>query len=278
MDAFSQLMDGFAVALTLMNLMWCLVGTTLGTAIGVLPGLGPALTIALLLPITFKVDADRGVHPVRRHLLRRHVRRLDHLDPAQHAGRERHHRHRARGQQDGPQRPRRRGARDLGHRLVRGRHRRHARHHVPGAHRRRPRAAVRPRRLFLADGVRLRHRLGGARLLGGARADRAVPRHLARPDRHRPADRAGALHLRPAGAARRHQRDRGRGRAVRGRRDALRRLALPLRQGRDHPAAGLDLDDARRVEALVEAVAARHGASAFRSARCRRAAPRSRPS
>ena len=37
--------------------MWCLVGMTLGTAIGVLPGLGPALTIALLLPITFKVDA-----------------------------------------------------------------------------------------------------------------------------------------------------------------------------------------------------------------------------
>src|ERR1700755_3147167 len=56
MEAFSQLLNGFAVALTPMNLMWCLVGTTLGTAIGVLPGLGPALTIALLLPITFKVD------------------------------------------------------------------------------------------------------------------------------------------------------------------------------------------------------------------------------
>src|SRR6266581_5144060 len=56
MDAFSQLLNGFAVALTLKNLMWCLVGTTLGTAIGVLPGLGPALTIALLLPITFKVE------------------------------------------------------------------------------------------------------------------------------------------------------------------------------------------------------------------------------
>jgi len=56
MDAFSQLLNGFAVALTPMNLLWCLVGTTLGTAIGVLPGLGPALTIALLLPITFKVE------------------------------------------------------------------------------------------------------------------------------------------------------------------------------------------------------------------------------
>src|SRR4029453_8597363 len=57
MDAFQQLLNGFAVALPPMNLLWCLVGTTLGTAIGVLPGLGPALTIALLLPITFKVDA-----------------------------------------------------------------------------------------------------------------------------------------------------------------------------------------------------------------------------
>ena len=56
MNAFDQLLHGFAVALTPVNLMWCLVGTTLGTAIGVLPGLGPALTIALLLPITFKVD------------------------------------------------------------------------------------------------------------------------------------------------------------------------------------------------------------------------------
>jgi putative tricarboxylic transport membrane protein len=56
MDAFNSLMTGFAVALTVKNLGWCLLGTTLGTAIGVLPGLGPALTIALLLPITFKVD------------------------------------------------------------------------------------------------------------------------------------------------------------------------------------------------------------------------------
>jgi putative tricarboxylic transport membrane protein len=57
MDTLAQLANGFATALTPINLMWCLIGTTLGTAIGVLPGLGPALTIALLLPITFKVEA-----------------------------------------------------------------------------------------------------------------------------------------------------------------------------------------------------------------------------
>jgi putative tricarboxylic transport membrane protein len=57
MDTLSQLLTGFAVALTPYNLMWCFVGVTVGTAIGVLPGLGPALTIALLLPLTYKVDA-----------------------------------------------------------------------------------------------------------------------------------------------------------------------------------------------------------------------------
>lgn len=56
MESLQHLATGFAVALTPINLMWCLVGCTLGTAIGVLPGLGPALTIALLLPITFKVE------------------------------------------------------------------------------------------------------------------------------------------------------------------------------------------------------------------------------
>ncbi|MBV1693431.1 MAG: tripartite tricarboxylate transporter permease [Hyphomicrobiales bacterium] len=57
MDTLSQLAQGFAVALTPINLMWCFVGVFVGTAIGVLPGIGPALTIALLLPLTYKVDA-----------------------------------------------------------------------------------------------------------------------------------------------------------------------------------------------------------------------------
>jgi putative tricarboxylic transport membrane protein len=56
MNTFGHLMNGFAIALQPMNLLWAFVGVTVGTAIGVLPGLGPALTIALLLPITYKVD------------------------------------------------------------------------------------------------------------------------------------------------------------------------------------------------------------------------------
>jgi putative tricarboxylic transport membrane protein len=57
METLGFLAQGFSVALTPTNLLWSLAGVTLGTAIGVLPGLGPALTIALLLPLTFKVDA-----------------------------------------------------------------------------------------------------------------------------------------------------------------------------------------------------------------------------
>jgi len=56
-ETLAALMQGFAVALTPVNLLWCLAGVTVGTAIGVLPGLGPALTIALLLPLTYKVEA-----------------------------------------------------------------------------------------------------------------------------------------------------------------------------------------------------------------------------
>ena len=56
MDIFNALLQGFAAAITPANLLWCLVGCALGTAIGVLPGIGPAVAVAMLLPITGKVD------------------------------------------------------------------------------------------------------------------------------------------------------------------------------------------------------------------------------
>src|SRR5262245_18491572 len=55
-EIFSSLESGFATALETINLMWGFVGCLLGTAIGVLPGIGPALTVAVLLPLTAKVD------------------------------------------------------------------------------------------------------------------------------------------------------------------------------------------------------------------------------
>ena len=56
MEIFNALMAGFGAAITPMNLLWCLVGCALGTAVGVLPGIGPATAVAMLLPITSKVD------------------------------------------------------------------------------------------------------------------------------------------------------------------------------------------------------------------------------
>ena len=55
-ETLTALLTGFGVALTPINLVWGLVGVTLGTAVGVLPGVGPALTVAMLLPLTVKLD------------------------------------------------------------------------------------------------------------------------------------------------------------------------------------------------------------------------------
>ena len=56
MDFFSNLALGFATASSIENLFFCLIGVLLGTLIGVLPGIGPALTVALLLPVTYRLD------------------------------------------------------------------------------------------------------------------------------------------------------------------------------------------------------------------------------
>src|SRR3954467_15087294 len=61
MSAFGQLMDGFAVALTWKNLLYCTIGCLWGTIVGVLPGLGPLAGMTLLLPLTFSLDATSGI-------------------------------------------------------------------------------------------------------------------------------------------------------------------------------------------------------------------------
>jgi len=61
MDALSGLLHGFQVALQPANLFWCFVGCLLGTIVGILPGLGPAATIAMLLPLTYKMDPAGGI-------------------------------------------------------------------------------------------------------------------------------------------------------------------------------------------------------------------------
>ncbi len=61
MDIFNALMSGFATAITPMNLLWAFLGCVIGTAVGVLPGLGPAVVVAMLLPITSKVDVTASM-------------------------------------------------------------------------------------------------------------------------------------------------------------------------------------------------------------------------
>jgi len=56
MDTFGLLAQGLVSALQWQNLIYAFIGVTLGTAVGVLPGIGPALTVALLLPVTYKLD------------------------------------------------------------------------------------------------------------------------------------------------------------------------------------------------------------------------------
>ena len=56
MDILGGLLQGFQVALTANNLIMCVIGVVLGTVIGVMPGLGPPATIAMLLPLTFKLE------------------------------------------------------------------------------------------------------------------------------------------------------------------------------------------------------------------------------
>ena len=55
-DLIGNLGLGFTTALSASNLALCFLGCLVGTLIGVLPGVGPIATIAMLLPLTFKVD------------------------------------------------------------------------------------------------------------------------------------------------------------------------------------------------------------------------------
>src|SRR5262245_54851562 len=61
MDALANLALGLQVAVSPENLLYCLIGVALGTLIGVLPGIGTTATIAMLLPVTFSLDATSAL-------------------------------------------------------------------------------------------------------------------------------------------------------------------------------------------------------------------------
>lgn len=57
-----QLMgQGFVQAFTLINLFVMIIGVTIGIVIGCLSGLSAAMGVALLLPLTFSMEASTGM-------------------------------------------------------------------------------------------------------------------------------------------------------------------------------------------------------------------------
>lgn len=58
---FSYLMDGFSIAVTGLNLLYCVIGVSFGMLVGVLPGLGPAAGTALLLTLTYSLPPASAI-------------------------------------------------------------------------------------------------------------------------------------------------------------------------------------------------------------------------
>ena len=258
METFGALAQGMAVALQPMNLVFALIGVFLGTAVGVLPGIGPALTVALLLPVTYKLDPGgslimfAGIYYGGMYGGSTTAILINTPGESASMATALEGNKMAKAGRGGP------GARDRGDRLVRRRHDRDHRACVPRALAGRHRGQIRTGRLFRTDVRRLHHGVGDLRRLADPRPHLAVRRPHARPGRHRQAHRPGAAVVRRARAARWRRGDDARGRPVRARRSALRRLAPPPRRRDARSGARLALDDLGRLEALVAGLAARH--------------------
>src|SRR5512142_1198482 len=61
MGIFEAFLQGLNVAARPENLLYAGIGAMVGTLVGVLPGLGPAATIAILLPLTFRIDPSSSL-------------------------------------------------------------------------------------------------------------------------------------------------------------------------------------------------------------------------
>lgn len=61
MESLDFLLSGFQTALQPENLIFALIGCSLGMLVGMLPGIGPIAGIAILLPLTFYLDATGAI-------------------------------------------------------------------------------------------------------------------------------------------------------------------------------------------------------------------------
>jgi putative tricarboxylic transport membrane protein len=60
-ESLQHLIQGFGIAMTIHNVLYCLIGAIIGTLIGVLPGIGPIAGIALLIPATFSLNPTSAI-------------------------------------------------------------------------------------------------------------------------------------------------------------------------------------------------------------------------
>ena len=274
-DLLLNLAHGFAVAFSPINLLMCLIGALVGTLVGVLPGIGTVATVAMLLPITVRSSAGRRADHARRHLLRRPIWRFDHLDPGQHPGRER------------PRWSRRSTATRWPNRAAPVRRWRSPRSvrsspaasppcwsRSLGAPLTRLALAVRPGRVFLADGARPDLRRGAGERLGaeGDRDDRAriaAARWSAPTSRPAPPAWPSTSPSWPTASASRPSRW-----AYSVLREIIRNLDAGAEVNRDHRAAedhGPDADQKDLIDSAARSCAA--PLSDRSSASCRAAAP-----
>jgi putative tricarboxylic transport membrane protein len=61
LETLGLLFDGFLVASTGYNLLFCLIGVTVGMVVGVMPGIGPVAGTALLIPITYSLEPTTAI-------------------------------------------------------------------------------------------------------------------------------------------------------------------------------------------------------------------------
>lgn len=61
MDLFSNMLLGLETALSIHNLLYCLLGVSLGTLLGVIPGIGVLAAMSMLFPLTFYLEPDTAL-------------------------------------------------------------------------------------------------------------------------------------------------------------------------------------------------------------------------
>lgn len=61
MDLVANLMQGFSVAVSPVNILFLIIGVFVGMVVGIIPGFGPSAGIAILVPMTFTLEPTTAI-------------------------------------------------------------------------------------------------------------------------------------------------------------------------------------------------------------------------